>query len=469
MLLFGEDKLRAVAYYRFSAEDKQENSIENQREAVEKKASQEDIEIVETFQDEGISGLTFDRPDFQALLEKYVYADDPPRIDYILFYDASRFGRVQKISHAWRLIADMEDHNIRLGSVDRGIPRSDMSVADTIIMTLDFVMSKEYVRLLSAKVSAGCKKIASQGYSAGGIAPYGYVRVLLDEQRNRVRVLKPGVRKEVSNQRVAFEPAKTGEAEVVKRIFNEFTGLTYFPNEIADRLNEGCVPTATGKTWNASGIIRILTNETYTGTRIYNKTWAKLKEQKRANPPEEWVRCPHAHEALISEEVFREAQDRLHWLRPRSRNQAARATTNSRNYVNKYIEDVIQGFSEDQKHYIRRYLPLSYGAIYDDDGVSKTCFYLPVDKTKLGKVLAFGVDSTKHSEQPLFAAYILSTGNACQQFLVVEHSTDLKPLSVMELQEALLELASLTVDHNASWLSTLTSSTTRVADQPIIA
>ncbi|HEV2402757.1 MAG TPA: recombinase family protein [Candidatus Saccharimonadales bacterium] len=452
MQLFNEDKLKGVAYYRFSAEDKQENSIENQREALEKKVAAEDIELVEAFKDEGISGLTFNRPGFQAMLEKYVYADDAPKIDYILFYDASRFGRVQKISHAWRLIADMEDRNIRLGSVDRGIPRSDMTVSDTIIMTLDFVMSKEYVRLLSNKVSAGCRKIASQGYSAGGVAPYGYVRILLDEQRNRVRILEHGVHKEVSNQRVAFEPATTGEAEIVKRIFREFVDLGYFPTDIAETLNDDGIPTAKNKQWNSSSVVRILTNETYTGTRVYDKTWAKLKEQKRANPPEEWVRCLNAHEALVNTDTFHKAQERLYWLSPRSRNQSSRRIYTVQSYVNKYLEEVISDYNDDQKHYIRRYTPISFGANYSVDGMDRVCFYLPPDKTKYDEFLLCAVD-INNATSGLQAVYKLKSEDLNKHsFVIIGDEAPYSPLEQNELKDAILNLVNKVVSYHAPWL-----------------
>ena len=453
MQLFNEDKLKGVAYYRFSAEDRQENSIENQREALEKKVIAEDIEIVEAFQDEGVSGLTFDRPGFQAMLEKYVYAENAPKIEYILFYDASRFGRVQRVSHAWRLIADMEDRNIRLGSVDRGIPRSDMTVADTIIMTLDFVMSREQVRLLSAKVSAGCRKIASQGYSAGGVAPYGYVRILLDEQRNRVRILEHGVHKEVSNQRVAFEPATTGEAKIVKRIFREFVELNYFPNEIANRLNDDGIPTAKNRQWNTSGIIRILTNETYTGTRVYDKTWAKLKEQKRMNPPEEWVRCLNAHEALVDVDNFQKAQERLYWLRPRSRNQNARRIHAVQSYVSRYLEEVISDFSDDQKHYIRRFTPISFGTNYLVDGIERTCFYLPHDKTKYDEFLLCAID-LNDANSGLQSVYKLNNKDIDKRsFVIIGDQAPFSPLEHDELKDTLLGLVNKIVNHHAPWLS----------------
>jgi DNA invertase Pin-like site-specific DNA recombinase len=57
---------KAVAYYRHSAEDKQENSVAIQREHAEKFAAKHNIEIIHEEADEGVSGLIANRPGFQT-------------------------------------------------------------------------------------------------------------------------------------------------------------------------------------------------------------------------------------------------------------------------------------------------------------------------------------------------------------------------------------------------------------------
>jgi hypothetical protein len=53
-------KVRAVAYYRHSAHNRQENSIPIQKAQVHKWARDYDVEIIHEFTDAGISGLTAD-------------------------------------------------------------------------------------------------------------------------------------------------------------------------------------------------------------------------------------------------------------------------------------------------------------------------------------------------------------------------------------------------------------------------
>lgn len=449
MLLFGEDKIKAVAYYRHSAEDKQENSVAIQREQVEKFAAKENIQILAHFQDEGISGLTANRPGFQAMFQEWVTLPTAPHIDYILVYDASRFGRFQEMSEVWRWLGLCEAHDIRLASVTRGLPSSQKSITDSFIITLDFSMSGEFSKVLSDKVAYGSMKVAEQGYSAGGSAPYGYTRVLLSEQRERISILQRGEHKVISNQRVAFEPATNNEPMIVRRIFSEFvTG--YFPDDIAERLNDDGITSAKGKAWDKEKITRILTNEVYMGSRVYNKTWKRLKAAKhRNNPSSEWVRCLNAHEALIDTDTFHKTQERLYWLRPRSRNQTVRHLRIAQAYVTKYIEQLVADFGDDQKYYVRRHLPVSFGATYTRDGEQRTCFYIAPQQRVYGEVLLCAIDTSEGTTAGLQAVYRVRDEELDHRnFVIVSESTPLALIPHEELESVLLALVSKVVTYH---------------------
>jgi predicted site-specific integrase-resolvase len=88
---------RALAYYRHSAQDRQKNSIEIQRDAVRKFADENDMEIIAEFEDAGKSGLNAEgRKGFQALLERVKQRD----VSNVICNDASRWGRFQDIYKA---------------------------------------------------------------------------------------------------------------------------------------------------------------------------------------------------------------------------------------------------------------------------------------------------------------------------------------------------------------------------------
>ena len=66
-------KLRAVAYYRHSAQDRQENSIPIQRDQVREWADKNGVEIIREFADAGKSGLTSEgRPAFTEMMDEWV-------------------------------------------------------------------------------------------------------------------------------------------------------------------------------------------------------------------------------------------------------------------------------------------------------------------------------------------------------------------------------------------------------------
>ena len=86
-------RLRAVAYYRHSAEIGQENSVEIQRDNVVAFATKHDIEIIHEFADRGKSGLNVEgRPAFNEMMEWVRTRDD---FILILVLDVSRWGRFQ--------------------------------------------------------------------------------------------------------------------------------------------------------------------------------------------------------------------------------------------------------------------------------------------------------------------------------------------------------------------------------------
>lgn len=453
MQLFDEDKIKAVAYYRHSAEDKQENSVSIQREQVERFAEREQVQILEHFQDEGISGLTAHRPGFQEMFSKWVTGPDAQQVDYIIVYDASRFGRFQEMSEVWRWLGLCNERGIKLATVTRGLPKNETSVIDSFIITLDFSMSGEFSKVLSDKVAYGSMKVAEQGYSAGGTAPYGYVRVLLSEQRERLGILQQGEHKIISNQRVTFEPAQDGSADIVKRIYKEFVTGGLFFDDIAQGLNEDDIKTATGRSWNASGVVRVLSNETYTGTRVYNKTWGRLKHKKRNNPPHEWVRCLDAHEALVDTDTFQKAQERLYWLRPRSRNYATYRIHKAQTYLSRYLEEVIADFTDDQKHYIRRHIPISFGANYSMNDKQRTCFYIPPQKSNHDEHLLCAVN-TLADDVGVQSIYKVGSGElGSGGFTVIEDGSSYLSLDQEQLKDTLVSLANRVIGHHAPWLT----------------
>jgi Recombinase len=166
----------------------------------------------------------------------------------------------------------------------------------------------EFSKELSVKVSHGCVRIAQQGYWVGGNPPYGYDRLLLDESRKPVHVLKHRQKKSIQNQRVTLTVGPEEQVTTVRRIFNEFIEERLNTEQISDGLNHDGLRSARGELWNASKIRQILTNVMYAGTLVYNKTTKKLKTRTRKNPRDQWIKTVDAFVGLVEPSVFDRAQ-----------------------------------------------------------------------------------------------------------------------------------------------------------------
>ncbi len=384
---------KAVAYYRHSAEDKQENSVPIQREHAQKFAQQYGIEIIHEEADEGKSGLLSNRPGFERLFNEWVLNTNAPQFDYVLVYDVSRWGRFQDQDEAAYYEFRCKQQNKKVIYISRGFPKEEQKLISHLQTSIERYMAAEYSRQLSEKVFYGCVKVTEQGYSAGGAACYGMTRQLLDENKKPVRLLKKGEHKQIANERVTFIPANDETTQVVRDTYLLLVKSWKTPSEIARALNERNIPSANGGKWNTHKVIRILTNETYTGTLTYNKTWGRLKQKSRRNPRNEWVIHPGAFPAIVDEELFRTAQEHLYWLLP-SKWKRGRYTINK---VKRFIQEearnlyVGRGFTEEKAKQLLEKLPVVFGVIFYKDAVPHWCFLINEPIRNYDEVLAVSV------------------------------------------------------------------------------
>ena len=116
--------VRTVAYYRHSAQDRQENSIPIQRDQVREWASKNGVEIIHEFADAGKSGLNAEgRPAFTEMMEEWVKKRSD--FDYVLCLDVSRWGRFQDIDLSAQFSAECRKHKKQIIYTSIGKPRED--------------------------------------------------------------------------------------------------------------------------------------------------------------------------------------------------------------------------------------------------------------------------------------------------------------------------------------------------------
>ena len=256
-------------------------------------------------------------------------------------------------------------------------------------------MAAEYSRQLSDKVFYGSVKVSEQGYSAGGTAVYGMARQLLDVNKKPIRILKTGEHKQIANERVTFTPKEDETTETVREIFNLFVKERYLIPDIVIRLNQKGILSANGKRWDKSKVVKILTDETYIGTRIYNKMWGRLKQKSHKNPRSEWVITPKAFQAVVDEQLFRDAQERLYWLFPsnwrKGINAIKKTKKNIRNEIFQWLLN--KGLTEFEAEKTVSELPIIFAVKNENKDISLWCFIIEEKIRRFDTVLAVSVVS----------------------------------------------------------------------------
>jgi len=300
------DRPKAVAYYRHSAQDRQENSIPIQQEQVRQFADDNGIEIVHEFLDRGKSGLTAaGRDGFKDMMENWVKTKSD--FQFVLCLDVSRWGRFQDIDLSAQYSAECTRHGKTVIYTSIGKPKENDPLYSVYVQFERF-RAAQYSRELSDKVFRGCAHIAGQGFWPGGSPPYGFCRLLLDESRQPVRKLEPGERKSIQNQRVTLALGSPDEVSTIRRIFKEFAESNYSERSIAAALNNEGIASPGGKLWTEGKVRRVLCNELYVGTMVYNKTTMRLRTRRRDNPTADWVKSPDSFAPVIDQSVFDQAQ-----------------------------------------------------------------------------------------------------------------------------------------------------------------
>jgi len=305
--------INGAIYDRNSTTIGQENSCDIQYEHNMAFAKKHNIEVIGVYEDRGKSGLNAEgRPGFQALMKRVV---EDNSFSVILVYDVSRWGRFPDTDLAAYYEAVCRRHGKKVIYTESD--KFDLSEEDMLLKKLDIHLKRhqaaDYSKVLSKKTKAGAMKVAQQGYRPGGSPPYGMQRVMLNEQKQRDRVLEPGQRKGLQNGRTILEPGDPVMRAVVHEIFELFVEQDYSEKQIAGYLNSKGIPSPGGVLWSSATIHRILTDEQYAGAVVYNKTSGIFGEKSKfkQNPRDQWIVTPGSYEIIIDPELFGKAREKI--------------------------------------------------------------------------------------------------------------------------------------------------------------
>lgn len=301
---FTEEEYRAGQYGRLSVEDgddSEQNSIGNQNKiCVNYLEHHPEIHLVDTYSDNGFTGMNYNRPDFKRMLHDL----QSGRINCVVVKDISRLGRhfVMTSEFVERTFPEM---GVRLICVNDEYDSADED-ADTasLTMPLKMVMNDYYVKDISCKIrsSIDAKMAGGEYLPSAGSIPYGYLR---------------------NPELVTFD-VDPETAPVVQRIYQLRLEQTSF-NAISRILNGEEIPSPgrirflRGLTtnqkyentlWSRKTIRKILSDPVYIGSRIHGRVKReKVGQKKTRRDQEDWQVIEHAHPPIISIDTFYQVQE----------------------------------------------------------------------------------------------------------------------------------------------------------------
>lgn len=309
------ERVRAAQYVRMSTE-RQDYSIAYQIAANAAYALQHGFEIVRTYTDAGLSGLTIERRvGLKALLSDIVAGTADFR--EILVYDVSRWGRFQNPDQAayYEFICAEAGVSVRYCAE---VFENDGSPASALLKHLKRAMAAEYSRELSERVMRAHRGLRAQGFWMGGVPAYGFRRQVLDRHGRVLGVCgrEAWKFKDGAHSRLVLGPSD--EIETVRRIFRMYLRPRAQISTIAHRLNAEHVYNSFGRPWLANVIGELLQNEIYIGRMVSGRSTSKLGSSHRDPVPREsWVVVDDVVPPIVSKRTFGAVQRKREAARAR--------------------------------------------------------------------------------------------------------------------------------------------------------
>lgn len=258
---------------------------------------------IEEFIDEGYSGSTTSRPGLDRLLAKV----KEQKIDCIIVKDMSRFMRnyIEMGDYLENIFPFM---GVRFIAINDGYDSSKETQNGTELdIQFKNLLNDYYSRDISEKMTTALYTARKQGKYTTGTPPYGYLKDPKDKYKLIIdEAVSDNVRyifQLILEGHTLNETAKilNDEGVITARARRkEIKGYDAYANRWESTVEETI--------WSASMVRRIVKNEVYTGTFVFNKsTKSKLDGGKVIyHPKEDWIRIYDNHEALISKETFDE-------------------------------------------------------------------------------------------------------------------------------------------------------------------
>ena len=299
----------AFIYLRLSRDDNLEGesySIGNQKKLLTKAAKDLGYTNIVTFIDDGVSGVTMNRPGFNDMMQQL----EENRAAALLVKDLSRLGR--NYIEVGRLMEEFfPEHNIRLVAVSDNI---DTDEGENEIAPIRNLFNEWYARDISKKRRIS-NKIKGNAGEPLGQPPYGYIKdpdnpkhwIIEEEAASTVRRIFSMTLDGLGPEQIAAQLERDGV----------LTPRAYWQQRGVKRPGKGDLDRPTK--WGKTTIMQMLSIQEYCGDILNFKTYSKsYKNKKRIdNDRENWLVFKDVHEPIIDRVIWEQIQEKRGKIRKR--------------------------------------------------------------------------------------------------------------------------------------------------------
>lgn len=293
-----KNDLITALYCRLSRDDELQgdsNSIKNQKAILQKYATDNGFGNIQFFVDDGYSGTTFDRPDWQRLSGMI----DEGQIGTLIVKDMSRLGRdYLQVGMLTEMV--FPNNDVRFIAVNNGV--DSVNGTENDMTPFINLFNEFYAKDTSRKIRAVFKAQGNAGKPLCTNPPYGYIKDPEDKNHWIIDETAAEVVREIFHLCVqGYGVSKIANIITAKHIMNPTAHAKALGIGVSDNRS-----TADDYKWVNSTISHMLTRQEYIGSTVNFKTYRKSYKQKKQlkNDPDNWQIFEGTHEAIIDSETF---------------------------------------------------------------------------------------------------------------------------------------------------------------------
>ena len=291
------DNITAL-YARLSQEDAldgESNSIANQKKILLKYAKDNGFPNPTFFIDDGVSGVTFDRPDWNEMIR----LSEAGKVKTVIVKDMSRMGR-DYLKVGYYTESFFAERDIRYIAINDGV---DSEKGDNEFTPFRNLFNDFYARDTSKKIRAVMRSKGNAGEHLCTNPPYGYRKDPDDKKKWIVDEEAAAVVKKIFDLCIAGK----GPMQIAKVLTADkvLTVKAYYAKR------DGKAMPDNPYRWDYKSIAGILERPEYTGCTVNFKTYSKSHKLKKRlqNAPENYRIFPNTQPAIIEEQVFERVQE----------------------------------------------------------------------------------------------------------------------------------------------------------------